>query len=176
MRLNNLSNLHPCRMAVGSTHAEIDIYAATKDTFNKGTSSIHKNHDINETFVTEKIKVVPLNDHLKEDRKVSFIKIDVEGFEKDVLKGAWELIERDRPAIVFEHSDVNLETPLEVRQYISDKFHTLSYKIYFIRQVYNKFQYKFLELFEVGTVPFASGDFLALPHCIPLPSKISIHQ
>jgi hypothetical protein len=38
--LNKLSNLHPCNMAVGFTHAEMDIYAASKGTYNKGTSSI----------------------------------------------------------------------------------------------------------------------------------------
>ena len=77
--------MYPYKLAAGAVHKELDIYAATQDTYNKGTSSIKNNHDINETFSSEKIKVVPLNDHLKDTSAVSFIKIDVQGFENDVF-------------------------------------------------------------------------------------------
>lgn len=58
---------------------------------------------------------------------VSYIKIDVEGFEKKVLIGAEQTILRDRPLIVIEQNDVILEgepdkfaakTWLEQRDYI----------------------------------------------------------
>lgn len=41
-------------------------------------------------------------DSLFSDRKVAFIKIDVEGFEWQVLQGAAEIIRRDRPALIVE--------------------------------------------------------------------------
>ena len=41
-------------------------------------------------------------DNLKIPKKISFIKIDVEGNELDVLEGSKEIIERDRPTILIE--------------------------------------------------------------------------
>jgi len=40
---------------------------------------------------------------------ISYIKIDVEGFEEKVLAGGQELIERDRPIVVVEQNEVGLE-------------------------------------------------------------------
>ena len=53
-------------------------------------------------------------------QKVSFIKIDVEGFEKKVLAGATKLIEDSNPIIVIEQNDVVLEGhgPLEAKHYL----------------------------------------------------------
>jgi FkbM family methyltransferase len=51
---------------------------------------------------------------------VSFIKIDVEGFEKKVLKGAKDLIESSSPVIVIEQNDVVLEgqMPFAAKEYL----------------------------------------------------------
>lgn len=51
---------------------------------------------------TEKVLVKPLDAMV--DRKVDFIKIDVQGTELDVLKGADRMLRRDRPMIMFENS------------------------------------------------------------------------
>jgi FkbM family methyltransferase len=47
------------------------------------------------------VAMVALDD-LKFQKRVQFIKIDVEGMEESVLAGATKLIERDRPIIYFE--------------------------------------------------------------------------
>ena len=174
--LNGLTNLDPCKMAVGANHTKLEIYGATQDTYNKGTSSIKVNHDINETFTTENIRVVPLNDFLKEPRKVSFIKIDVQGFEKDVFEGAWDLIKRDKPAIVFEHSDLYYEAPRETRKDIAEKFQMLNYEIYFIRSGRFVSQYHFLQKIDFSTSSVVSGDFLAVPLFNAIPSNMTIHS
>ena len=55
--------------------------------------------------------------------KVSFIKIDVEGAEYHVLKGAQAQIKKDKPVIVFEHgmggSDYYGKTPEDIFQLLS---------------------------------------------------------
>ena len=161
--LNRLHNLFPCNMAVGREHTTMVINAATQQTHNKGAASLKANYDVDSTFIKQSTRVIPLNDHLKKEKKVSFIKIDVQGFEKDVFDGAWDLIERDRPAIVFEHTDTYYETPLEVRKHISSQFQSLNYEIYLLCQWRKIFDYKFLEHIDFGEAPFIDGDLLATP-------------
>jgi hypothetical protein len=43
-------------------------------------------------------------DDLPRELPVSLIKLDVEGFEPEVIDGAWRLIEQDRPTIFGEFS------------------------------------------------------------------------
>lgn len=42
-------------------------------------------------------------DHIVQDTKIDLIKIDVEGGELGVLKGATNILKRDKPVVVFEH-------------------------------------------------------------------------
>ncbi|PND18620.1 hypothetical protein CN934_26805 [Ensifer sp. MMN_5] len=50
-------------------------------------------------------------DSLKLDGPIKVMKIDVEGMEPDVLRGAWETISRDRPAIYAEcHDSITYKT------------------------------------------------------------------
>jgi FkbM family methyltransferase len=57
-----------------------------------------ENPDIQEIDVTLK----KLDDLIPADKKISLIKIDVEGAEFKVLKGAKDLLSRDVPIVVFE--------------------------------------------------------------------------
>ena len=57
----------------------------------------------NEEDTTITIQIDQLDNVLPKNVKIDFIKIDVEGGEFLVLKGAIETIKRDRPIIVFEH-------------------------------------------------------------------------
>lgn len=44
---------------------------------------------------------------------IGFIKIDVEGFEKEVLEGAIETIKRDRPTLLIEIEEKHTKLPIE---------------------------------------------------------------
>ena len=54
-----------------------------------------------------KVEIAPL-DELVVDEPISFIKIDVEGMEMPVLKGAAQTIERWRPAIAIEIANAHI--------------------------------------------------------------------
>ncbi len=48
------------------------------------------------------VEMKKLDDLIEPDMKIDLIKIDVEGAEMGVLKGASELVKRDKPLIIFE--------------------------------------------------------------------------
>jgi FkbM family methyltransferase len=49
-----------------------------------------------------KVELKKLDDLITEDIKIKFIKIDVEGAELGVLRGAKEILKRDKPLVIFE--------------------------------------------------------------------------
>ena len=126
-----------------------------------------KNFDLNETYVKEKINVITLDSHIKKYNRVSFIKIDVQGLEKNVLDGALKVIKRDNPVIIFEHSDLYFKDPSQVRKQISDLFSLQSYEIFLIRNGEKEFKYLFLEDVDfLGSSDNLDGDFIAIPTCL----------
>ncbi|MGQ9865397.1 MAG: FkbM family methyltransferase [Pseudanabaenaceae cyanobacterium] len=56
-----------------------------------------------ETSVEITVPVQRLDEVIPPDVKITWLKIDVEGGEKQVLLGAKRLLQRDRPYVVFEH-------------------------------------------------------------------------
>jgi FkbM family methyltransferase len=54
------------------------------------------------------VQVRPLDDCIPEQVPIAFIKIDVEGAEPEVLRGAARLLRRDQPVVVFESAPVQV--------------------------------------------------------------------
>jgi FkbM family methyltransferase len=134
-------------------------------TSNPSYSGIKKrNYDrTNETDETIEVKTARLDDVLlQQNKKIDFMKIDVEGAELGVMKGAAQLIKRDRPVIVFEcglgGSDVYDTTPAELFTFFADLGYTISLlknylkeeealsKTSFEEQYYQKLNYYFVAL------------------------------
>ena len=67
-------------------------------------SGINKRkYDISNPQIEEiNVELIPLDNVIPDDVKIDFIKIDVEGGEFDVLKGAKNLIKKNKPVIIFE--------------------------------------------------------------------------
>jgi FkbM family methyltransferase len=93
-----------------------------------------------ENPVIEKINVEikKLDDVIPPTTKIDFIKIDVEGAELGVLKGAAILLKKDKPLLLFEFglgaSDYYNTTPADMYSFLVK---TIGYKIYSLKNFLN---------------------------------------
>jgi FkbM family methyltransferase len=70
-----------------------------------------------------KVVVVTLDDMIASSEDVGFIKIDVEGYELEVLKGAVDTIRRCRPVLYIE--DDRVSKSVSLRKYITELGYTI---------------------------------------------------
>jgi len=85
-----------------------------------------RRYDISNPEIEEiKVELKKLDDIVPQEDKISLIKIDVEGGEFDVLKGAIKILKRDKPIIIFEcgkgASDFYGTNPKELYSFITSE-------------------------------------------------------
>ena len=101
--VNKLSTVRAFKQALGSEHSFAKIYSNLQ--INRGAASIV---DFLEDSPAFDIEVVTLDGVLNQNSisRINLLKIDVEGFEMEVLKGAMDaLIKDDSPILVVECSN-----------------------------------------------------------------------
>lgn len=109
--LNNFKNVQTIKKAVGSIATKIPIY------LDGGCPSVISTFR-DEKGATEMVEIEPLDDIVKNENitNIEFIKIDVEGFEFDVLKGAKQTIINHKPVLCIEYikkiSDENFNSKI----------------------------------------------------------------
>lgn len=98
IKINNLKNVSVVNLALGDSEGSTTLHYNPKQS---GLSSIVS--DLENNSLSEEIKITTLDKFAQNiSGRVSFIKIDTEGFEPKVLKGAKQLIKRDKPTIYIE--------------------------------------------------------------------------
>lgn len=98
IKINNIQNVTIVNLALGESEGSTTLHYNPKQT---GLSSIVT--DFEKGSISEEIQITSLDkfsDNIQD--RVSFIKIDTEGYEPQVLKGARKLISRDKPTIYIE--------------------------------------------------------------------------
>jgi FkbM family methyltransferase len=109
--LNNITNCVVVECAVGETCTEGELVLPVRLKRNLGGSRVKMLSDGKllgeDVFVESRVLVRPLDDIVREFQTVanagiSLIKIDVEGMELSVLKGARDVLERHKPDICTE--------------------------------------------------------------------------
>ena len=91
---------------------------------------------------TESVKITTLDSFVRDNKigKVDFLKIDVEGYEHDVLEGAKELLSRGKVKYLsFEISDIPLKGAGKTGAQIFDKLREYGYTAYEFNPESNKF-------------------------------------
>lgn len=98
IKKNNITNIITYNNAVGNENKEIKLSCSN--------NSIHNSIKKIDEDGCESVNMVRL-DNIQELNNISYIKIDVEGYEYNVLLGAINLIKKYRPIIIFEeHNDI----------------------------------------------------------------------
>jgi len=101
IEINNLKGkVIPIKMALGNKNEIMSIF------FNgdrKGEAKIYddtKNINFKTINHSEQVKVIKLDDFIKKE-KIAFIKMDTEGYEENILRGASRIIKKDKPILSF---------------------------------------------------------------------------
>lgn len=97
--LNKIKNIESFNFALGSETGEAKIYDNWQ--VNRGGASLVVKNENSKSYA---IQVKRLDDCLPENSKPKAIKIDVEGFELEVLKGAKQTVEIYKPILIIKVS------------------------------------------------------------------------
>lgn len=95
--INNISNIELFISALGSQQGNEDLYT-TSSNFGSSTSSLIPTNSLDMRLSVK----VDAADRLLSFLSIGLIKIDVEGFEKYILKGFISIVSRDNPVILTE--------------------------------------------------------------------------
>ncbi|MGH1383225.1 FkbM family methyltransferase [Kordia sp.] len=104
--INNLHNVKLFQVGLGAEKSEQRLQIATEDGRQLGGASRIIDSE-NGKFVP--IKIETLDSIIPEDRDISILQFDLEGFEIPALKGAIKTIQRCKPILILEilsHNDI----------------------------------------------------------------------
>lgn len=107
--LNNLNNFHIFPFAL-SKYNEITNFLVDEITGLTGTLSLKRNEPQKRMSLTKKKEIISikLDQFINLIPKTSWVKIDVEGHEFEVIQGMLEIINRDRPKLIIESDKDNI--------------------------------------------------------------------
>jgi len=129
--LNNIKNVISLKLACGNKENYSDLYIGDEKTGDGTHSLIKKTNNKVEIQKTQVRKLDNILNDLK-IKRVDFIKIDVEGTETDVLKGATKTLEKSHPKIIFEAWDKSyLKRIKEILDKFNYKIKKINYENYF---------------------------------------------
>ena len=128
---NNFSNVKLFNKACGEVCCEKELYLSSH---NKGD---HRLYDvINENRNRVQVNVVTLDSLLSGIKRLDFVKIDIQGYELQALKGAIGLLKRFKPTVLSEFWPEGLKiNNISPQEYI-DFFYHIDYEIYSIDSFY----------------------------------------
>jgi FkbM family methyltransferase len=101
LALNRLGNVRLINAAASDEAGEMNLYLPGKSDTNRARASLLRHAYLTGDVIA--VPVVTVDDACGAGR-VALIKIDVEGHEDAVVRGAARIIERDAPAVLFEHA------------------------------------------------------------------------
>lgn len=107
---NNLPNIFVHNVGLGAKSEFLDFYAPVG--CNIGTGSFVVEHAKGNNIKIGKLKIVNGDLYISklQLKRLDLVKIDVEGFEKYVLIGLRDTLEKYRPAVIMEYSEITRDS------------------------------------------------------------------
>jgi len=104
VRINGLGNIHPCKFALGDRNEDVSMLTVEDGlgVLNVVENSIHRNYSGVQYQHKENVKMLTMDEfvfNIKKLSRVDFIKIDTEGYERQILTGAGRTIKEFHPVI-----------------------------------------------------------------------------
>jgi FkbM family methyltransferase len=127
-KLNKANNITLFPFALSNKESEAD-FSINKNTWNQGTFSIG-NNDSGSEIQHVLIKVADEIQEIISLERLDLIKIDVEGFEYQVMLGLKETLEKHKPRIIFEYDSNYWQTNGQSITNCFDFLKVMSYTLY----------------------------------------------
>lgn len=109
------SQLHAMKLAVGDRERSDLVPNDPSDGLNSGAWELRSS-------TTVGISMVPLDSLMDLFTTVDLIKIDTQGWEREVLDGARKLIRRDKPVLIVEMPATSVEEHQDMTRWVSHSF------------------------------------------------------
>jgi FkbM family methyltransferase len=124
---NSINNIEVFNLALGDEEIESNLSQIDYlgDGINAGEVSILYSNDVG-----QKTKIVKLDNFFTDS--VDIIKIDVQGYEKFVLSGAKEIIEKNKPIVIVEVENWQLSKFGYNSEYLFNFIRNLNYHIFLL--------------------------------------------
>jgi len=137
----------PERLAISNLNGSLDLYLPTSH----GCSSFVYRPEF-EGVATEKVPVCRLDDYVtnNELNNVCFIKIDVEGYEIEVIEGAIQTIKKYQPILLCESENRHISHTGKSTQMFIERMKQMNYKGYVISK-------KTFEILSVNEIKIPEG-------------------
>tara|TARA_B100000700_G_C14920947_1_gene797062 strand:+ start:145 stop:1038 length:894 start_codon:yes stop_codon:yes gene_type:complete len=133
----NLKNIKCINSAVGEKKGKVKFRDYRE---NYGASHVLKNHIKRNYF---KVNISKLSDLVKKLKIISYIKIDTEGMEFEILKGGKEIIQKFKPVISLEQKKIEFKSKFNETPSI-DFLRQMGYRIFIVKENFktNNFLFK----------------------------------
>lgn len=96
LKFNNTTRIVPVNKGLGAQNEKLKI------SVNGAGSTLRDYGYSQQVFGSEEVEIITLDSYVKENNiDVGFIKVDIEGFEQEFLKGAMETIKSQKPAMLI---------------------------------------------------------------------------
>jgi len=135
VKLNRLENVDLCPVALSDQSGIVTLHIPKDGDYNQGLGSIHS-ANLEEASDQVNVPKISLDDWVDQHylSRIDLIKIDVEGHEMQVFKGAYQTLKKFKPILIFEFSERQWRNAGVTAEQVEKLLGDLEYDLYVMRR------------------------------------------